>query len=80
VRGRSGPRRVRRRVIDPSTGLKKVDLVRYYESVGDWMLPHLANRPVSLVRAPQGITGELFFQKHPETRMPGLKELAPRES
>jgi bifunctional non-homologous end joining protein LigD len=65
------------RVIDPSTGLKKVDLVRYYESVADWMLPHLANRPVSLVRAPQGIAGELFFQKHPETRMPGLKELDP---
>lgn len=63
------------RVIDPSTGLKKVDLVRYYESVADWMLPHLAGRPVSLVRAPQGISGELFFQKHPETRMPGLTEL-----
>lgn len=63
------------RVIDPSSGLKKVDLVRYYESVAEWMLPHLAGRPVSLVRAPQGISGELFFQKHPETRMPGLTEL-----
>ena len=52
------------RVIDPSTGLRKVDLVRYYESVAEWMLPHLRGRPVSLVRGPTGITGELFFQKH----------------
>jgi bifunctional non-homologous end joining protein LigD len=65
------------RVIDPSTGLKKVDLVRYYETVAEWMLPHLKNRPVSLVRAPTGITGELFFQKHPETKMPGMTELDP---
>jgi bifunctional non-homologous end joining protein LigD len=63
------------RVIDPSTGLKKIDLVRYYESIAERMLPHLKARPVSLVRAPQGITGQLFFQKHPETRMPGLTEL-----
>ena len=65
------------RVIDPSTGLKKVDLVRYYESIAERILPHLRDRPVSLVRAPEGIAGELFFQKHPETRMPGLKELDP---
>lgn len=65
------------RVIDPSTGLRKVDLVRYYESVGKWMLPHLNDRPTSLVRAPTGITGQLFFQKHPESKMPGLKALDP---
>lgn len=52
------------RVIDPSTGLRKVDLVRYYESVADWILPHLKARPVSLVRGPNGVGGELFFQKH----------------
>jgi bifunctional non-homologous end joining protein LigD len=63
------------RVIDPSTGLTKLHLVRYYESIAERILPHLADRPVSLVRAPEGITGELFFQKHPETRMPGLREL-----
>lgn len=65
------------RVIDPSTGLTKLDLVRYYDSVADWLLPHLLDRPVSLVRAPEGIAGQLFFQKHPETRMPGLRELDP---
>ncbi|ASL42386.1 hypothetical protein bAD24_I02775 [Burkholderia sp. AD24] len=52
------------RVIDKSTGTRKLDLVRYYESVADWMLPHLKDRPVSLVRAPEDIGGELFFQKH----------------
>lgn len=66
------------RVIDPSTGLTKIDLVQYYESVAEWILPHLKDRPVSLVRAPTGITGELFFQKHPkESAMPGLTELDP---
>jgi bifunctional non-homologous end joining protein LigD len=65
------------RVIDPSSGFRKVDLVRYYESIAEWMLPHLKDRPVSLVRAPTGVTGELFYQKHPETRMPGMKELDP---
>jgi bifunctional non-homologous end joining protein LigD len=52
------------RIIDPSTGLRKVDVVRYYESVAEWILPHLKGRPVSLVRGPTGVTGELFFQKH----------------
>jgi len=64
------------RVIDPSTGLKKIDLVRYYESVADWILPHLIDRPVSLVRGPTGIGGELFFQKHGEKLgIPGIREL-----
>ena len=62
------------RVIDPSTGITKVTLVRYYESVAERILPHLKDRPVSLVRAPDGVAGELFFQKHPETRIPGLRE------
>ena len=67
------------RVIDKSTGIRKIDLVRYYESVADWMLPHLQDRPVSLVRAPEDIGGELFFQKHSQklsipnvTQHPGL--------
>ena len=51
------------RVIDKQTGARKIDLVQYYESVADWMLPHLKDRPVSLVRAPEDIGGELFFQK-----------------
>ena len=63
------------RVVDPSTGIKKLELVRYYESVAQWMLPHVAHRPLSMVRAPDGISGELFFQKHLELRMPGVEAL-----
>ncbi len=64
------------RVIDTSTGLTKLDLVRYYESVAQWMAPHLKGRPCSLVRGPSGISGELFFQKHlDKLRIPGVIEL-----
>ncbi|CAN7783187.1 DNA ligase D [Cupriavidus necator] len=63
------------RIIDESTGITKLELVRYYESVAGLMLPHLKNRPLSLVRAPDGIGGTMFFQKHAETSIPGLTEL-----
>jgi bifunctional non-homologous end joining protein LigD len=66
------------RVIDPSTGFTKIELVRYYALVSALMLPHLKGRPVALVRAPSGIGGELFFQKHAATdRLPGVRQLDP---
>jgi bifunctional non-homologous end joining protein LigD len=66
------------RVIDASTGIRKIELVHYYESVADWMLPHLKRRPVSLVRGPTGVGGELFFQKHDDKlSIPKMRELDP---
>jgi bifunctional non-homologous end joining protein LigD len=64
------------RVIDAATGTTKIGLVRYYALVAPLMMEHLKGRPVALVRAPTGIGGELFFQKHAERyKMPGIEQL-----
>ena len=64
------------RVIDAASGSTKLDVVRYYALVGQLMLPHLKGRPVSLVRAPSGVGGEQFFQKHADiAKMPGVRQL-----
>lgn len=54
----------RDRVIDPDSKVTKGDLADYYEAVAPIMLPWVANRPVSLVRCPQGRAKQCFFQKH----------------
>jgi bifunctional non-homologous end joining protein LigD len=66
------------RVIDTGTGSTKLDLVNHYLRVARHMLPHLAKRPVALVRAPSGVAGQHFFQKHAEAlKIAGLKRLDP---
>jgi bifunctional non-homologous end joining protein LigD len=58
------------RVLYPEERLTKLDLARYYAAVADWALPHLAHRPLSLVRAPNGVGGEHFYQKHAGASVP----------
>ncbi|MBJ2251485.1 DNA ligase D [Pseudomonas sp. MF6784] len=54
------------RIIDPTSGTQKAQLARFYEDISEWLLPHLRHRPVALLRAPEGVDGEQFFQKHSE--------------
>lgn len=66
------------RVIDATSGSTKMQLAEYYAWVSQWMLtpPHLESRPVALVRAPEGIAGELFFQKNASRlAIPGIETM-----
>ncbi|HSS27580.1 MAG TPA: DNA ligase D [Usitatibacter sp.] len=64
------------RLIDAKSKATKLDLVSYYDAVAETMLPHLAHRPLALVRAPSGIAGQHFFQKHVDTlRIDGIRQL-----
>jgi bifunctional non-homologous end joining protein LigD len=64
------------RIIDAVSGTTKMQLAEYYASVAEWILPQLKDRPVALVRAPDGIAGELFFQKNAERlAIPGITTL-----
>ncbi|WP_422419401.1 DNA ligase D [Pseudomonas sp. GZD-222] len=62
------------RIVDASSGINKRQVAEYYALVAPWILPHLKRRPVALVRAPDGLAGELFFQKNAaQLNIPGLE-------
>jgi bifunctional non-homologous end joining protein LigD len=58
------------KVLFPDDGLTKADIAGYYEAVSEWMLQHIRNRPLSLMRFPDGIAGEGFFQKNTPKHYP----------
>jgi bifunctional non-homologous end joining protein LigD len=58
------------KVIDRESGLTKQQLVAYYAEVGGHILPHIADRPLSIVRCPSGTAAKCFFQKHVKPGLP----------
>jgi bifunctional non-homologous end joining protein LigD len=58
------------RILYPDLKLTKIDIARYYESIKEWIVPHVAGRPLTLVRCPDGIGGECFFMKHSKVWAP----------
>jgi bifunctional non-homologous end joining protein LigD len=58
------------KVLDPETGLTKRELAVYYAAIAEFMLPHIAGRPLSLVRCPDGAGKPCFFQKHVNAMLP----------
>ncbi|WP_263374988.1 DNA ligase D [Granulicella aggregans] len=58
------------KVLDPESGLTKQALADYYWAIAEAMLPHIAGRPLSLVRCPEGAASECFYQKHVTSMLP----------
>ena len=69
------------RVIFPDAGVTKLDLASYYDAIAPAMLKECADRPLSLLRLPEGMEGEQFFQKHPGKGFPkALRQIEIAES
>ncbi|HZP07190.1 MAG TPA: DNA ligase D [Terracidiphilus sp.] len=59
-----------RKVLDEESGMTKQELAEYYLAVAERMLPHIADRPLSVLRCPDGIGKQAFFQKHVNAGLP----------
>jgi bifunctional non-homologous end joining protein LigD len=67
------------KVLDLESGVTKQQLAEYYMAVAEHMLPHIADRPISVVRCPDGISKACFFQKHVGMGLPaGVKTISIR--
>ncbi|RZJ43153.1 MAG: DNA ligase D, partial [Brevundimonas sp.] len=79
----SSPDKILWPAVEGRPAITKADLARYYEAAAERILPHVADRPVSIIRAPEGIGGETFFQRHampgsnPRLKMIDVKERKP---
>jgi bifunctional non-homologous end joining protein LigD len=62
---------------DASPAITKRDFIRYLAGVSRFMLPHLRDRPLTMIRMPEGIHGERFYQKHWEQELPDYVETIP---
>ena len=58
------------RILYPEQGVTKAELARYYEQVGERILPYVVRRPLTLVRCPQGRQRKCFYQKHLNESVP----------
>lgn len=58
------------REVFPDAGITKQELVQFYADIADWILPHVAGRPLTVIRCPQGQAQKCFFQKHRTESMP----------
>jgi bifunctional non-homologous end joining protein LigD len=58
------------KVLYPEPQVRKADLIAYLVAISDWMLPHLGDRPLTLVRCPNGPREHCFFQKHAKDTVP----------
>ncbi|HEX2199873.1 MAG TPA: non-homologous end-joining DNA ligase, partial [Burkholderiales bacterium] len=68
------------RLIWPKLKFSKLELARYVEAVGERLLAHVKDRPLSLVRCPDGAEGECFYQRHlTMARSPGSLQTVKRE-
>ena len=74
------------RVLFPDARATKLDLARYYDTIADWILPHLVDRPLTLVRCPNGVRGgparsaDCFYMKHSKVwTWPAIRRVRIRE-